>query len=203
MKAGLTETGTTVAGGGDASFALSPLQQGMLFQWEIDRYSGTDVEQIVGDLHESIDHARLNASWQRVVASCSTLRIAFNWSGLSEPVQFVQHEAQVPFAFEDLSQFSRDAAESRIAEFLEHDRTHGFDLAEAPVMRVQLFRLADAHFRMVWSVHHILIGGRSFEMVLNSVFDVYDGKSPIIADRPFSEYTSWIAQQNFADARNF
>ncbi|MBC8087231.1 MAG: amino acid adenylation domain-containing protein [Phycisphaerae bacterium] len=175
----------------------------MLFQWQIDRHSGTDVEQIVGDLYESIDQARLCASWQSVVSSFGRLRTELNWNEFAEPVQLVQPHVEMPFAFEDLSLLSHVAAEARITEFLAADRTHGFDLAVAPLMRVHLFRLADMHHRMVWSVHHILIDGRSFEMVLNSFFELYDGKSPNFTDRAFSEYTNWIEQQSLVESRAF
>ena len=47
------------------AFALSPLQQGMLFHWLLDRHSGTDIEQIVADLGEDIDPVRMEQAWRR------------------------------------------------------------------------------------------------------------------------------------------
>ena len=184
-------------------YPLSPLQQGMLFHWQVDRHSGTDVEQIVGDLYEAIDAPRLNAAWQHAVSAYSTLRTAFRWEGLATPLQHIERAAEVPFVFEDLRSLSADAGQARVAEFLEADRREGFDLGRAPAMRVTLFQLADAHFRMVWSVHHILIDGRAFELVLNTVFGAYDGADISVHDRPYREYIEWIDRQDFSAAREF
>lgn len=189
--------------GGNAAYSLSPLQQGMLFQWQLDQHSGTDVEQIVGDLHEAIDPKRLEMAWHGAISSLSTLRTTFSWDGLASPVQKVEPAVRLPFIFEDLRSMPGAVAEGLVSEFLDRDRHEGFDLAHAPVMRVRLFQLADSHFRMVWSVHHILIDGRSFEMVLNAVFDTYDGTASTVTDRPYSEYIEWIERQDFAESRAF
>lgn len=197
------EPGDARATGNTGDYPLTPLQEGMLFQWQIDRHSGTDIEQIVGRLHEAVDAERLNAAWQQAAASYSTLRTTFKWEGLASPVQRVQPSVVVPFATHDLRGVARDDAEARIAKFLETDRRDGFDLANAPAMRVTLFQLADTEFRIVWSVHHILIDGRSFEVVLNAVFAEYDGTPHAVIDRPYSEYTNWIASHNLSEPRAF
>lgn len=199
---------TGVPGGARANaesgeYPLTPLQEGMLFQWQIDRHSGTDIEQIVGDLHEAIDSERLNAAWQQAAASYSTLRTAFRWEGLASPVQRVQPSVVVPFATQDLRAASRDDAELRIAAFIEADRREGFDLANAPAMRVTLFQLDSTHFRIVWTVHHILIDGRSFEVVLNFVFDAYEGKRALTVDRPYADYVQWTERQEHHDSKQF
>lgn len=187
----------------NAAYPLSPLQRGMLFQWQLDQHSGTDVEQILGDLHEPIDPELLEKAWQGAVSSFSTLRTSFTWDGLESPLQKVETAARLPFTLEDLRAVSSDDAELRVSEFLDSDRRKGFNLAQAPAMRVHLFQLADAHFRMVWSVHHIVIDGRSFEVVLNSVFDAYDGAPSTVLDRPYAEYIEWIERQDFAESRAF
>ena len=51
--------------------------------------------------------------------------------------------------------------EARLQDYLANDRTRGFDLAEGPVMRLALFRFADNEQVLVWSFHHIILGGGS------------------------------------------
>src|SRR5690348_1283306 len=176
------------------SYPLAPIQQGMLFHWLRDRHSGTDVEQIVAELHEPIDQARLERSWQRALDSFGTLRSAFAWEGLSSPMQFITPAATLPFTFADLRALSEQARVERLAQHLRDDRREGFDLSAAPAMRVTLFQLGDSHFRMVWTFHHILIDGRSFETILDSVFGAYDGAPTVPnADRPYREYIDWVS----------
>jgi NRPS condensation-like uncharacterized protein len=152
------------------TYPLSPIQEGMLFHWLLDRHSGTDVEQIVADLHELIDPARLERSWQQALDSFGTLRTAFAWEGLSAPVQYIAPVATLPFSYQDLRSLPERARREQLQQHLRDDRREGFDLSVAPAIRVSLFQIGESHFRMVWTFHHILIDGRSFETILDSVF---------------------------------
>lgn len=186
------------------SYPLSPIQQGMLVHWLRDRHSGTDIEQIVAELNEHVDRDRLEAGWNDTLAAFETLRTAFAWDGLREPVQRVVPQASIRVAEIDLRSVDADARTYRVDAFLEADRHEGFDLASAPAMRVTLFRLADAQFVMVWSFHHILVDGRSFELVLNRVFAAYDGgDAPGVSARPYREYVEWVSAQDPSTAREF
>ncbi|MGE5101629.1 MAG: non-ribosomal peptide synthetase [Deltaproteobacteria bacterium] len=186
------------------TYPLSPIQEGMLFHWLLDPHSGTDVEQIVADLHEPVDPARLERSWQHAVDAFGTLRTAFAWEGLASPVQYVVPQANVPFAFEDLRRLDDDARSNRLEQHLREDRRAGFNLAAAPAMRVSLLQIGDSRFRMVWTFHHILIDGRSFETILDRVFGAYDGvASGETSERPYREYIDWVVAQNSAPSREF
>lgn len=186
------------------SYPLAPIQQGMLFHWLLDRHSGTDIEQIVADLHEPVDPTRFRTAWQDLLDSYSTLRTTFEWEGLATPVQRIEHRAQVELHFEDLRGCSPTDRSLRLDQYLESDRSEGFDLRVAPAMRVALFQTADAQFRMVWTFHHILMDGRSFEILLNRVFDAYDSiDAPAAIDRPYREYIEWVTQNDPSHAREF
>src|SRR4051812_23512642 len=87
------DSGSGAVGG----YHLSPLQQGMLFEWLRDRSSGTNVEKIIGNLDEPIDPERLANAWQQLVDRVDALRVVFRWEGLDEPVQSVQPAATLPF----------------------------------------------------------------------------------------------------------
>ena len=186
------------------AYPLSPLQQGMLFHWLIDRHSGTDVEQIIADLDEVVDPAVLHDGWQRTVDQIATLRTAFRWKGLPAPVQRIEATAVVPFAFEDLRGLAESARAERFEEFLRLDRRDGFDLTHAPAMRVSLFQFEPARFRMVWTFHHILIDRRTFEPILKSVFGDANGAPVVVeANRPYREYIDWVTQQSPDALRKF
>jgi amino acid adenylation domain-containing protein len=186
------------------TYPLSPIQQGMLFHWLLDRHSGNDIEQMVVDLPEAVDAARLEAAWQQTLAAFGTLRTAFEWESDTQPMQRVVAAATLPFAAEDLRGSTPDQREARIAKYLRDDRLEGFDLSLAPAMRVRLFQLADSSFRMVWSFHHILIDGRSFDTVLEDVFSRYEGGSGAQApDRPYREYIDWVEALDASASRKF
>ena len=186
------------------AYELSPLQQGMLFHWLLDRHAGTDVEQIVADLREHIDPPRLERAWQHALATFSTLRTVFTWEGLSTPLQRIEPRASLRLHFEDFRYLELAERRERLNAYLNADRRDGFDLAQAPLMRVALFQMGDADFRMVWTFHHILIDGRALEIILNHLFAAYenDHQSQIV-DRPYREYIEWVVRQSPEAARGF
>ncbi len=191
-----------------ALYPLTPIQSGMLFHWLRGRHSGTDVEQIVADLREPIDAARLEASWQRALRDFPTLRTAFVWENRKSPAQYSADTVTLPFRAHDLRQRTASDRDAWIEEFLRDDRREGFDLATAPAMRVSLLQLGAADFRMIWTFHHILIDGRSFATILERVFSVYDGaeaneNGDAAARRPYREYAEWVAAQDASAARAF
>ena len=179
----------------------------MLFHWLRDRHSGTDIEQILAELHEPVDPARLESSWQRAIDDLATLRTAFLWDERESPAQYIVAAASLPFSVHDLRGVPRSDRAARIRQFIRDDRREGFDLSAAPAMRVSLLHLDDEQFCMVWTFHHILIDGRSFETILDRVFSTYDGdaydgdRAPF--ERAYREYPEWVATQDSRAAREF
>src|SRR5689334_16191452 len=117
-----------------STYPLSPLQQGMLFHALAKPHSGVDIEQLVFTLREPVDAARLQAAWERVVARHGILRTEFRWDG-AEPMQEVPEAVKVPFGEENL------ASEAALEAWLHRDRTRGFAMDAAPLLRLQLFRI--------------------------------------------------------------
>ena len=199
-------SGSTRPGGptADEPYPLSPLQQGMLFHWRLDPNSGTDLEQAVVQLDEVIEPPRMAQAWKAVVDSIPILRTRFEWEGLSAPRQRVVARATPEFTVEDLRSVSATAGESRIAEYLRADRFRGFDLTRAPAMRVALFQMKDARFTLVWTFHHILIDGRTFEDILRRAFSFYEGEPGESAAGPtFRDYVEWVGSRETAAAVGF
>ncbi|MGZ4804908.1 MAG: condensation domain-containing protein, partial [Ilumatobacteraceae bacterium] len=58
-------------------YALTPVQQGMLFHWLENPNLGVDIEQFVGDLSEDVDPAAMRAAWQRVADRHPIMRTRF------------------------------------------------------------------------------------------------------------------------------
>ncbi len=61
------------------------------------------------------------------------------------------------------------------ATFLEEDHRSGFDLRQAPLLRLTLIAPADRPRRLVWSYHHILLDGWSVPLLFNEILSLYDG----------------------------
>lgn len=190
------------------AYPLSPLQQGMLFHHLYARRSGVDIEQIICALHEDLQISALDQAWQRVIAHHPALRTSFRWEGLDEPVQQVHDFIAVPLQAQDWREFSSAEQEARLQSYLQTDRLSGFDLAEAPLIRLALFRVGVADYRLVWSSHHILLDGWSFPLILKEVFALYEairqGQGMALPPaRPYRDYINWVYEQDWSQAETF
>jgi hypothetical protein len=164
------------ASGIEASYPLTPMQAGMLFHHlyvpTLDAYFGQAHWPIIGPLEISTFHT----AWQEVVQRHTILRTSFDWSGPSGPVQRVHRDATVPLESLDWRTLSPHEKSRHLATFLANDRDRGFDLAVPPLLRITVIRLDDDEHRVVWSGHHLLVDGRSINLVVREVMALYTGQ---------------------------
>jgi NRPS condensation-like uncharacterized protein len=146
-------------------YGLSPLQEGMLFHHLLGEHSGVNIQQIVVALNEPLDVAALERAWQQAVDRHAVLRTSFLSEGLAEPLQRVHQAVRISIERHD---------PSGADNYLQTDRRRGFDLREAPLMRLALFHFGGDQYRLVWSYHHILMDGRGYRIILPEVFRFYD-----------------------------
>jgi amino acid adenylation domain-containing protein/non-ribosomal peptide synthase protein (TIGR01720 family) len=189
------------------AFALSPMQQGMLFHYLKEPHSGVDIEQIVVHLPEKIDARRLEMAWQWLVRRHDILRTKFVWEG-SEAQQEILSDVAVPFVVLEERGLSEKSQDERLKTFLQADRVRGFDLSEAPMLRLTLFQWGGESFSLAWTFHHALLDGRSYPVLLREVFEAYtELKTGAISQRsepfPYRRYIEWLQEENFDAAELF
>lgn len=182
------------------SYPLSPMQQGMLFHSLYEQQSGVYSEQIICSLHENLNVAALMQSWQRVVERHSVLRTSFRWSDSNQLVQSVYTEVKLPLEQQDWRGLSEKEHSNRLQAYLQSDRQCGFDFKSAPLMRLALFRLTEADYKLIWTFHHALLDGRSFLIVLKEVFALYEAfcqnrDCQLEKPRPYRDYIDWLEQK--------
>jgi natural product biosynthesis luciferase-like monooxygenase protein len=181
----------------ESSYGLTPVQLGMLFNRVHAGGSGVDIEQMIATLREPLDVANLRRAWQATVAQHATLRTRFRWEEVSAPLQEVLENVDLPFLETDLRSLSAEHQTSAINTFLKEDRVRGIDLAQAPLFRLHLFRIAAEESRLVWTFPHILLDGGSFPAVVKEVFVAYEafgrGEVPALAHpRPYGDHIAWL-----------
>ena len=192
----------------EATYPLTPTQQGMLFHHLSAPGSGVDIEQIVCSLDEALDRAAFEQAWSRVVIRHPALRTSFRWEGVEDPVQEVRAGAVPALVTEDWRNVGEDEQNARLEAHLAAERERGFDLREAPLLRVALFQTAAERWEVVWTVHHIVCDGRSFPIVLGDLFALYDEErgGPRLerpAPQPFAEHANHVAAQDLGPAERF
>jgi amino acid adenylation domain-containing protein len=183
------------------TYPLSTMQQGMLFHYRYEPNTGVDIAQLVCTLNESLDIGSFRQAWERVVARHDILRTSFNWDTCEQPMQQVAAQFTLPFSVTDWLAISETEQELQLKEFLQTDRRVGFTMTEAPMMRLVLFQLGTAKYKLVWTFHHALMDGRSILIVLKEVFAFYaaigSGQDLFLPAPPnYREYIAWLQCQN-------
>src|SRR5258706_4471041 len=154
-------------------YPLSPMQQGMLFHTLYEPGSGAYFEQLVCSLSGRLDVAAFERAWQKVIERHQCLRAAFVWEDLAEPVQVICRDVRVATEVHDWRAQSTSEQEAHLSALLQGDRRRGFDLTQAPLMRLTLIRVESETHRFIWSFHHILLDGWSAPVLFRELFAYY------------------------------
>ncbi|UTO61596.1 non-ribosomal peptide synthase/polyketide synthase [Streptomyces rapamycinicus] len=186
---------------------LSPLQEGLLFHAVYDE-RGIDVyvEQLVLDLAGKVDPAVLRDAWQALLDRHESLRAGFRQlAGVAQPVQVIARGVELPWREEDLSGLDADAARAESERLGIEERERRFDLAVPPLLKVLLVRVGPDEYRMMVTLHHILLDGWSLPVLMRELWACYEaggsarGLPPVT---PYRDYLAWLARQNKEAARD-
>ena len=133
-------------------YALSPMQAGMLFHC-LYSSGGTYLHQMLFRVDGPLVLDAFKQSWRGVIDRHPILRTSFHWEDLEEPLQVVHDRVEMPVAVLDWRAIPESEQSRRLQNLFEDDRTRGFALDEAPLMRVTIAQQSDSH----WSfLHHYL-----------------------------------------------
>jgi amino acid adenylation domain-containing protein len=190
------------------TYELSPMQAGLFFHAVSGADSGVDIEQLVATLHEPLDEARFLRAWQRMAERHPILRTRFRWQGVTEPVQDVIDRVQIPVEQFDWCALTEAQRQRRFQALLDHDRARGFDIGQAPLMRLALVRAAEREHLVLWTIHHILLDGQSGFLLLQEVFAFYgaflrDEDVDLPLPRPYRDYIEWLRKLDYDSAKAY
>ena len=179
---------------------LSPLQQGMLLHSFGPAGQGVDVEQVLCSLTEAIDVQLLLSAWDAVVARHDILRSSFEWEGRPEPVQVVHPRVKLPVRMIDWSHVAPQEQCDQLAKFMAVDRARGFDLGEAPLMRLTIIACGGSRHEVLWTFHHIILDSQSIAILLLEVFGLCDanrsGRTWRLPERrQYFDYVDWLTDR--------
>ncbi len=189
-------------------YALAPMQQGILFHSLYAPRSGVYVEQLHCTLGGHLDEKAFTRAWQRVIERHPALRTAFVWEDLDEPVQVVFRNASLSLEIDDWRRLSQRQQSERLSTLLEADRSRGFELMQAPLMRLTLIRRSENSYHFLWSFHHLLLDGWSVPIVLKEAFTFYEAfcrgdDMDVACPPPYRDYIAWLRRQDLSVAESY
>ncbi|ELR97626.1 non-ribosomal peptide synthetase [Gloeocapsa sp. PCC 73106] len=183
-------------------YPLSPMQMGILFHTLLNPDVGIYIPQICLTLEGHLDSYLLKQAWEKVLIRHGVLRTAFNWEKRDKPFQIVYRQVNLPWFESDWRNHSTSEQKQLLAEFLEQDRKQNFDLKKPPLIRLNLMRLSEEHYYLIWTLHHVILDGWSSGLVIKDVFSLYQNQN-LSQTRPYGEYIAWLNQQDQNAAQQF
>jgi amino acid adenylation domain-containing protein/non-ribosomal peptide synthase protein (TIGR01720 family) len=189
-------------------YPLSPAQQGILFHTLYSPRTRVYFQQITTNLYGEIHVSHFARAWQQVVDRHPILRTSFAWEDLSEPLQLVHQQVQLPLEQQDWRGLTAIEQEQQLKIYLRDDLERGFDLSNPPLIRLALIRIAEQAYTFIWSSHHMLLDGWSGALVYKEALAFYQafnrGESLNI-ERPrlYKDYIEWIGKQDRSEAEAF
>lgn len=180
-------------------YPLSPMQEGMLFHYLLDKESKAYFVQQVLTFEGKLDISTFEKSFNYIVERYDILRTIFEYEKFKKPMQVVLKNRNVKINYEDISSF--EDKEKYIKDFTDKDRAKGFDLRKDVLIRIAILKVDEAIYKVIWSFHHILMDGWCNGIIANDIFTVYQSllnNKPISLEPVYSykDYIDWLKSQN-------
>jgi surfactin family lipopeptide synthetase A len=131
-------------------------------------YNMPEPLQLTGDL----DLAALEGAVAAIVERHAGLRTSFQTIE-GTAVQVIEDRVRVPIPLVDLSQLSPEEQSQRLAEQAIAEAEQPFNLAQAPLLRLKLVRLAPTSHVLLLTIHHIISDGWSMGIFVDELTALY------------------------------
>ncbi|MCK6076527.1 non-ribosomal peptide synthetase [Paenibacillus silvae] len=182
-------------------YALSPMQNGMLFHNMLHSGSEAYVLQTTLDLHGLLDVDAFARSLDQLIERNAILRTNFHSRWKHGPLQIVYRHKPNGLYYEDLRDMKEEDRYGYVAAYTTKDKMKGFDLSKDALMRISILQTHDRTYRFIWNYHHILMDGWCLSLVIQELFDGYfaileQRKREQQAVTPYKHYIEWLDKQD-------
>ncbi|WP_412779059.1 non-ribosomal peptide synthetase, partial [Mycolicibacterium novocastrense] len=176
---------------------LTPLQQGLLFHA---RTQTTDVYAVQLDTTVAgpLEPHKLHEAVDTVVKRHPHLVARFS-DEFDEPVQIIPADPAAGWRYIGTLAEGLDV-DDQIQRICAEERAAVSDLADGPVFRVALIRIAEHRHRLVMTNHHIVMDGWSLPILVGEIFASYQGQR-LPAPAPYRSFVAWLISRDRDAAR--
>ncbi|NRA56462.1 MAG: amino acid adenylation domain-containing protein, partial [Gammaproteobacteria bacterium] len=190
-------------------YPLSPMQQGMLFHSLNEPEAGAYLNQMRVDV-SGLDVERFRQAWQTMLERHDILRAGFIWEGVDEPVQVIYRQVKIDLQVHDWRN-RKTILEKGNESLLGHELSNlgdvllqeGFELSQAPLLRLDLVRLSEGHYHLIYTNHHILTDGWSSSQLIGEVLQSYAGQDLQPVQGRYRDYLAWLQVQDKDKSEQF
>lgn len=177
----------------DATPVLSFSQQRLWLLDQIEQGSAHYHLPALLNIEGKLDIARMQRALSAVVARHESLRTVFveQESGAAAPK--VQTASAILLPVIDLSVMKPGKQQVALAQKCESFVAKPFDLSSDVLLRAQLFKVANARYKLLVVMHHIAADGWSMSVLVNDVKAFYSQQSSTLPPLPiqYGDYAHW------------
>ncbi|MCC6416687.1 MAG: amino acid adenylation domain-containing protein, partial [Gemmataceae bacterium] len=143
-----------------------------------------------------VDEPALRRALETLVERHATLRTTFADEG-GQPVQVIAPPAPIELELLDLTALPPGERDADAAEVAAEEGRFVFDLAQGPLWRARLVRLAAEDHLLLWTMHHIVSDGWSMWVLVRELAAAYEA---LLANRPptlpplplrYADFSQW------------
>ncbi|YAP80750.1 non-ribosomal peptide synthase/polyketide synthase [Xenorhabdus stockiae] len=175
----------------EALYPATSLQQGFIYHHLAQPQDDAYRVQLLLDYHTAINVDVYQQAWALASLRFPILRTAFDWA--EDLLQIVIMGASINaanFQHEDITQLPEEEKNRAIGTLQQHDLTLPFDLRQPGLARFILIKQHQQLVTVVITLHHSIIDGWSYPILLQTVHDYYNvlaqGRQPdIVVDNAY------------------
>ncbi|EJV87811.1 non-ribosomal peptide synthetase [Bacillus cereus] len=177
---------------------LTPMQEGMLFTYLNNRKTTAYIIQIPLAIEGVVNLETVKEACNILLRRYEVLRtIIFNhWR---HPSQVVLDNIEVDVGYEEYSNLLRK--EEAYTKYKERQISLGFDVSKDILFKVDVVKMDENNYRLLITVHHIILDGWSIAIILNEFFKIYEaiekGKGFNLDEVfEYDTYIRWLLNQD-------
>jgi non-ribosomal peptide synthetase component F len=156
-------------------------------------------------LKGSLDIEALQASVNHLIRRHEALRTAFE-AREGRPFQLVASDLKIKIQLQSLEHLAEGSRETEAMQLLEEHARLPFDLANLPLLRVNLLRLAADHHFLLLTMPHIICDGWSNGILIKELWSLYESHlRGVPSELPeariqYGDFAHWESQWLESDA---
>ncbi|WP_033403883.1 non-ribosomal peptide synthetase [Paenibacillus fonticola] len=190
------------------AYAMTPLQEGMLYHALMDEGSNAYVQQLRLTIEGKVDFDCMRASIQELVDRYESFRMNFFYRKLERPRQIVFAKREAVVAYHDCYEQCASNVTEYAERLLAEERRQGFDMEKEALIRFAIIRTDERRYTLALTFHHIIMDGWCFGIVMEELLQIYDAQvtGQSLALRPvasFGSYIDWLEQRDKDEARAY
>ncbi|MEC0193642.1 non-ribosomal peptide synthetase, partial [Paenibacillus apiarius] len=194
----------------DDIYTLTPMQEGILYHYLLNRQSTSYVTQMVYHYNGNQSEHTFEVALKLLTKRHDVLRTAIVYDHGAKSRQLLLRSREIDYAVVDWSGKDRAEQASLTSTWIDSDLQRGFDLQQEALLRVTNIMLSRTEGKLIWSSHHIISDGWSDNIIFNDFIQICEklqqGLSVVELEQGleeekekslhFKDFVNWLEKQD-------